>query len=240
MLRAGLALGRRLFQWPSQCEVCRGWDSQRVCTRCVDRFARPTARCQHCALALGAAANDCGDCLRDPPPFSATVCGVDYGFPWNHLIGAFKFQGQVDLATPLAERLHAAVLSAALVPPDVVLPVPLSRERLAARGYNQAWELARRVATAQRLPRRASVLLRTLDTAPQAELGRKERQRNLRAAFVVDPQQRRWLSGRRVALVDDVMTTGATLREATSTLLRAGAVDVQAWVLARTPLPALP
>jgi predicted amidophosphoribosyltransferase len=115
----------------------------------------------------------------------------------------------------------------------------MSARRLAERGYNQAWELARRVAAALSLPASASLLLRPVDAGPQIELGRAERQRNLRNAFMVDPRQRGTLQGRRVALVDDVMTTGATAHAAASALLRAGAA-VDVWVLARTPEHAVP
>jgi ComF family protein len=135
----------------------------------------------------------------------------------------------------LAQRLHEAVAAAPVAAAELVLPVPLSRQRLAERGYNQAWELARRVARLAGLPARADVLLRPLETAHQAALDRAERQRNLRRAFMVDPRQRAVLQGRRVALVDDVMTTGTTVREAAAALTRAGAASVQVWVLARTP-----
>jgi ComF family protein len=122
--------------------------------------------------------------------------------------------------------------------PDTVVPVPMSARRLAERGYNQAWELARHVAAALSLPATASLLLRPVDAAHQIELGRAERRRNLRCAFMVDPLQRALLQGCRVALVDDVMTTGATAHAAADALLRAGAAAVDVWVLARTPDPA--
>lgn len=177
----------------------------------------------------------CGDCLRDPPPFTHTVCVADYAFPWDALIGAFKFRGRAELAGLLAVRLVAAVRAAALPAPTLVLPVPLSPRRLAERGYNQAWELARRAAAALQLPADATLLQRPLETAHQAELGRSERQRNLRTAFMADPRRRAPLQGAHVVLVDDVMTTGATAREASAVLLRAGAAAVDLWVLARTP-----
>ena len=184
---------------------------------------------------MGLAAPACGACLRDPPPFERTVCAADYGFPWDSLIGDLKFNAREDLAGPLAQLLSAAVSSAAGPPPDLVLPIPLSPERLAERGYNQAWELARRTARLQSRPARHDVLLRPTNTAHQAELTRTARQRNLAGAFMVDPRQRGTVQGRRVVLVDDVMTTGATAREAASTLLRAGAAAVDLWMLARTP-----
>jgi len=181
---------------------------------------------------LGLAADRCGECLRDPPPFSRSFCAVNYSFPWDGLLMQLKFHGQTELARPLAQRLHAA-----LPPPDVdaVLPVPLSPQRLARRGYNQAWLLAQAVAGMQRLPAWPDTLQRAVDTQQQTELGRTARQRNLRAAFMVLPARRAAIAGKRLALVDDVMTTGATAREAAAALLRAGAADVQLWVVARTP-----
>ena len=222
---------------PSECEVCRQWSAAALCPACVARFAAPRPRCARCGIGLGLATPRCGDCLRDPPPFEHTVCVADYGFPWDGLIGAFKFQGRAELAGLLATQLLAAVRAAAKPVPQLVLAVPLSAQRLAERGYNQAWELARRVAAALQLPADAQLLQRPLETAHQAELGRRERQRNLRTAFMADPRRRGELQGRRVALVDDVLTTGATAREATAVLLRAGAAAVDLWVLARTPLP---
>lgn len=186
-------------------------------------------------LALEAPA--CGECLREPPPFDRAVCAVDYVFPWDHLIREFKFRGQIELADPLAQRLSAAVRSRGDSRVHCVLPVPMTNQRLRERGYDQAWELARRVATGLRLPARADALVRTLDTVHQTALGRAARQRNLRAAFFVPGLQRADLQGARVALVDDVMTTGATLREAAAALRRAGVAGVEVWVLARTPAP---
>jgi ComF family protein len=220
---------------PQQCEVCRQWSGSALCADCVTRYAAPRPRCACCGITLGLPAPRCGDCLRDPPPFEHTVCVADYAFPWDALIGDFKFHRRAELASLLAARLVAAVRAAALPPPALVLPVPLSPGRLAERGYNQAWEVARRTAAALQLPTDATLLQRPLETAHQAELGRSERQRNLRTAFMADPRRRAALQGARVALVDDVMTTGATAREASSVLLRAGAAAVDLWVLARTP-----
>ncbi len=222
---------------PQQCEVCRQWSDAGLCAECVTRYAAPRPRCARCGLVLGMAAASCGACLRDPPPFEHTVCVADYGFPWDALISAFKFRGRAELAGLLAARLVAAVRAAALPRSSLVLPVPLSPQRLAERGYNQAWEVARRAAAALQLPADATLLQRPLETAHQADLGRGERQRNLRTAFMADPRRRAMLQGARVALVDDVMTTGATAREASTVLLRAGAAAVDLWVLARTPEP---
>jgi ComF family protein len=177
----------------------------------------------------------CGDCLRDPPPFARTVCAVDYAFPWDALIQALKYDGQPELAAPLAGLLVSALRRGEAPAVDLVLPVPLAPARRQARGYNQAWELARRAARALHRPARADLLQRVLDTPAQAVLDRRERQHNLRAAYWVPAAAAAVLRGRHLALVDDVLTTGATLREAAAALQRAGAASVQAWVVARTP-----
>ena len=221
--------------WPGQCAICRQWCHGVLCQACVAHFAAPVPRCARCALRLGLPSPACGACLQEPPPFEHTVCVVDYGFPWDHLVNEFKYQSRPELAGALAELLAAAVARSAQDLPDVVLPMPLAPQRLAQRGYNQAWELARHVAKAVQLPAWPHGLQRPLDTAPQAGLGRAARQINLRTAFMVEPRHRHALAGRRVALVDDVMTTGATVREAAAALLRAGAAAVDVWVLARTP-----
>jgi ComF family protein len=235
----------RKLAWPGlagPCEICRQWSAQRLCTPCRTRFVLPRPRCPQCALPVpGSAAvpAPCLDCTRAPPPCRRSVVACDYGHPWDRLIVELKFGGRTELATPLAELLVAALRSAGdastTAEVDLVLPVPLSPARLAERGYNQAWELARRVASALNLAADAQLLLRPRDTAHQTDLPRDARARNLRGAFMADPPQRARLAGRRVALVDDVVTTGATAREACAELLRAGAAQVQVWAIARTP-----
>lgn len=179
----------------------------------------------------------CGECLRDPPPFARCLCSADYAFPWDRLIADFKFHGRPELAGPLSRMMLETAAAATPYAPAadaLVVPVPLSPARLAERGYNQAWELARRLAAATGLRALPQALERVLDTRHQADLGREQRLLNLRAAFVVPPAARSTLAGRQVLLVDDVVTTGATAREAAATLLKAGVSQVDLWVLART------
>ncbi len=161
----------------------------------------------------------------------------DYAFPWHRLIADFKFNNNTELARPLACLMAEVVRRARADPVTCVLPVPLAPGRLAERGYDQAWELAHQVARELQLPARARWLERPVDGAHQADLSLPQRLRNLRGAFRVAPSAQAALQGRHVALVDDVMTSGATLREAASALRRAGAARVDAWVLARTPAP---
>jgi len=243
---------------PTDCRVCRRWGARVLCEFCTSRFCSTPLRCGRCALGLGgnsgpglaeaaactgepageplAAGRVCAACLREPPPWRAAVCAEDYAFPWNTLIGDFKFRSDVALAALLAERLAAALgRAASSTDVDLVLPVPLSTQRLQQRGFNQAWELTRRLARLFGLQAEAHLLQRPVDTAHQVELSLQDRARNLQGAFMVDPQARSNLLGRRVALVDDVMTTGATFRQATRTLLQAGAGSVDVWAVARTP-----
>jgi len=228
-----LAATQRL---PSLCAVCRGWGTQRVCAACVERFAAPHARCQRCALKLPDGVRLCGACLTDPPPFARTLAAVDYDHPWDGLITHFKFHGALDLAPALTQRLLVAFERDDTAPaPTLLLPVPLSAERLRERGYNQAWEIARRLGRALRCEVDARLLLRVKDTPHQLAFPPEQRAGNVRAAFAVEPRRRAELRGRRVTVVDDVMTTGATVGEIARVLLQAGASEVAVWTVARTP-----
>ncbi len=237
----GLATRSRpnwLGRLPRPCALCGQWDRAGLCTGCRQRFVdAPAARCPGCAL-RSPGAQRCGACLRTPPPFHHAAALADYAFPWDRLITRFKFQQQPELAGLLADALAGALdRQAGLPPAQWVLPVPLSPARLAERGYNQAWELARRLAARQGLQARADWLQRLRDTPHQVGLGRRARAANLRDTMWVPPEGQRRLAGCEVALVDDVMTTGVTAAAATQALLAAGAAGVQVWVLARTPAP---
>jgi ComF family protein len=179
----------------------------------------------------------CGACLASPPPFAAAYAAFEYAFPFDRLLQAFKYGGRLALADFLADALSAAV--AQRPPnhpmPDAVLALPLAPSRQRARGFDQATEIARRVARQTAVPM-ATGLRRVRDTPAQAALPWKARASNVRGAFAADPS----LAGMRIAIVDDVMTTGATLASAASAVLRAGAQSVEAWAVARTLPPAHP
>ena len=224
--------------------VCRGWCDAALCRCCEARFAFARERCGGCGLPLspslsplgvqGADAARCVRCRLAPPPWSRVVAGVDYGYPWDRLLADFKFHQRLEpvgaLLLPLLARLHDARGTGLRV-----VAVPLARERLRERGYNQSWELARRLARVLALEARADALFRVRDTGHQLGLHRAARGANLQGAFVVLPRHAAWVRGARIALVDDVLTTGATAQSATRTLVAAGARDVQVWVVARTP-----
>jgi ComF family protein len=220
---------------PSQCAVCRAWPARPVCDACVARFAPPAPRCRTCALPLPAGVAQCGDCLLHPPPLDACVAACAYEWPWPDCIAQFKFHGETGWAAPLATLLRSVPwVEPALEQCDLVLPMPLARERLRERGFNQALELARRLAP-DKID--AALLLRTRETPAQSGLARAERLRNLRGAFALEPLRAAGVRGRRIVLVDDVMTSGASLFAAAEVLRDAGAAHVAAIVLARTELP---
>lgn len=218
---------------PAQCEVCRAWPAQPLCGPCRARFAAPRPRCGRCALPVPQGVAECGRCTRTPPALDACHAAVDYGYPWSALITGYKFQGQAGWAACFASLLRALpAVQAELAQARWVLPMPLSRERLATRGFNQALELARQLA-----PGRcdAGLLLRLRDTPPQAALERGQRLSNVRHAFAVEPLRAAELRGASVVLVDDVMTSGASLAALAEVVRSAGAARVSALVLARTP-----
>jgi ComF family protein len=244
-LRQGLHAGWRLAagltqRLPGQCAVCRDWTPGRICAACVQRWAQAVPRCWSCALRLppgadAAAMPRCGRCLREPPPLSRCIAALDYAFPWDALLQRFKFGQALDLGPALVGQMSAALDAAEVARPEWLLPVPLSPQRLRERGYNQSWELARALARRRSIACAPTMLVRVRDTAHQLQLAPEARAANVREAFAVDPQYVASLRGRHVVLLDDVMTTGATLHELARTLLRAGVTKVDAWVLARTP-----
>lgn len=220
---------------PSRCAVCGAWPSRVLCGACVARFGQAQHRCLRCALPLPPGASVCGACLRQAPPLDACFAAVDYGYPWAGLVGRFKFQGEPGWAAGLAGLMEAVPgVAQEVAAADVVLPMPLAPRRLAERGFNQAAQLARRLAPAKT---QVDLLLRLRDTAAQASLDRKARVANVRHAFGVEPLRARELQGKSALLVDDVMTSGASLHSAAAALRAAGAGRVSAVVLARTDEP---
>lgn len=216
---------------PSRCAICRGWPSAPVCDHCISHYAQPTPRCQRCALPL-AVGTVCGTCLKNPPPLDLCLSAAAYAWPWIELVAKLKFQAQPGWARPLATlMLSSAWVEDTLDAADWVLPIPLSRERLAERGYNQSWLLAQQLCPAKA---QAQLLLRTRDTPSQRTLPRQERLANLEGAFAMDPLRADELRGKRVVLIDDVMTSGASLHTAARVLREAGARHISAVVLART------
>lgn len=185
---------------------------------------------------MSTAGEVCGRCLKKPPPIERTHAAFRYGFPLDRLLPRFKFHRDLAAGRELAGWMIEALRD--VERPDALIAVPLHPRRLRQRGYNQALELARPLARTFDLPILQQVLHRVRDIAPQAGLGALARRRNPRGAFAIgrDLRNRAHIPAH-VALVDDVMTTGATLYACAKVLRRAGVKRIDAWVMARVPPP---
>ncbi len=226
------AVAARAF--PTCCTLCGdACDEALLCAPCMNALPPLPPACPRCALPSPGAAV-CGACLRRPPRVAATLAAHVYAFPLDRLVQALKYGRRLALAVPLGDALAAAVLRAPAGTrrPELIVPMPLAGARQRERGFNQAIEIARVVGRRTCIPL-AHALARPLERAPQAGLRWSERRRNVRGAFAAT----REISGRHVAIVDDVMTTGATIDAAAVALLAAGAARVDAWVVARALPP---
>lgn len=217
---------------PQACFVCgQSAGNGVLCGPCAAELPpAPAPACPVCGLA-SPQGERCGLCLTHPPRFDATHAVFSYGFPVGNLVQALKFQARFEIAPflsrALAERLPGE-------PCDAILPVPLTRARLRERGFNQSALLAQPLARQLRLPLWRSVLIKEGQSGPQVGLDLEARRRNLRGAF----RALQRIDGARVLVIDDVMTSGATLDETAAALKAAGAVRVVNLVVARTPPPA--
>ena len=212
---------------PQECLLCTARAAGgTLCDGCRAQLPRLSPlRCAQCATPTPQS-DICGACLAAPPAFTSVTAAYAYAWPLAPLIQQFKYAGNLALARLLAESACESIRS----PVDLIIPMPLGPARLRERGFNQALELARYISTATRTPLAAAACRRVLDGAPQARLPWRQRAKNIRGAFVCDVD----LSGLRVAVVDDVITTGATLDELARTLRKAGAQEVHGWMVART------
>ncbi|MFO1281244.1 MAG: double zinc ribbon domain-containing protein [Burkholderiales bacterium] len=215
---------------PAPCALCGApAGPAALCAPCLDDLTATAAACPRCALG-SADGGPCAACRAHPPSFDASLAGGAYDFPLSNLIRRLKYGGALELAPAAALPLEVAVArTGAARRVDALVAMPLVASRQRSRGYNQAREIAKSVAAAFDLPL-ADGLVRVVESAPQASLPWRARVRNVRGAFGT----RRRYDGLAIALVDDVMTTGATAAAAAAALRRAGAARVEVWVAART------
>lgn len=222
-----------MFDWllPRSCLLCGDAAAAALCNDCAADLPRLEGPlCPVCAIPLAAPAPLCADCLRTPPAYDATQAALRYAFPLDRLVQQLKFGGRHSFHRLAGADFFADCLLAGPHPSgDVVVPVPLSRQRLRERGFNQAVEIARPLARALALPLDTTSLTRPHDTPPQSRLPWRVRHRNVRHVFACS----RDYSGKTVIIVDDVMTTGATLDAVARTLKANGAARVVNWVVAR-------
>ena len=222
---------------PPECAACGGdvetW-AQVVCRPCHDTFEPLHGPCcVACGLPFQShppgVRRPCGRCATNPPDFALARAFAAYGGALESLIGAFKFRGRRDLATPLAS-LVSLVLDDGFEAVDLVVPVPLSRARLRERGYDQAWLLARALGKLLDIPAAPRALKRVRNTKPQTTLSATARSHNVANAFDMGPDG---VVGADILLVDDVLTTGATARECARILMLSGASRVRVATVAR-------
>ena len=230
-LRPLAQIGTRIRQalLAQDCLLCQTASGERLlCDACERELASATPACPRCALTSPGNAL-CGACLAHPPHYDASCAAFAYAYPVDRLIQALKYGGRLALADFFAHKLHQRIGQAAAV--DMIAPLPLHSARLAERGFNQAAEIAKVLARLRGVKLELELGRRVRNTAPQTELPWRERAANMHAAFACE----RDLSGLGVAVVDDVMTTGATLDEFARALKSCGAARVENWVVARTP-----
>lgn len=203
-----------------------------LCDQCRDGLPVNAIACPGCAEPMPEPGL-CGHCLLASPPFDAACVPYVYRQPCRSWVGRFKYGGQLACIGLLGPLFADGLSASAVERPDILLPVPLHPARLRWRGFNQSQLLAQAASRRFNILTRDDVLARVVNTQPQMALKWEERQRNLRGAFaVLRPEL---VADREVALVDDVMTTGATVAELAKVLKRAGARRVLVWAFARTP-----
>lgn len=229
-------------KWPIIEQTCLLCDercqSEPLCSACEADLPWLDGRCRVCAVPLPTRGLVCGECLKRPPAFDHVEVPWRFAFPVDALISRFKHQAHWPYGRLLGERLAHHLQHAyadGLPRPDALLPVPLARRRLRQRGFNQAQMLAQWLSRALAITLETRTLERLIDTPPQQQLDAATRRRNLRQAFALSGEAA--VSGRHLALVDDVLTTGATAEALASLLKRAGAARVDVYCLARTPKP---
>ncbi len=221
----------RYALYPHRCVLCGlpGEGEQDLCLGCRDELPWNHYACRRCGSPLTAADMTCGPCQRKPPSFIHSHIPFLYQAPLDTLLPQLKFRQKLYLAPLLAQLMAECIVQCDEPLPSVLLPVPLHVGRLRERGYNQALELARPLAKQLQIPLAMDLCTRQRETQAQTSLSGKERRRNLRGAFAI----RKGELPRHVAIVDDVVTTGATVEELARTLRRAGVETVEVWACAR-------
>jgi len=234
--RYSAGLVRRLIStvYPPRCVLCGspGFSDMDICEVCYQELPWIGSACIQCAIPLAIHSGDqlrCGQCLRKPPAFDRSFSLFSYEKETVTLIHQLKFNEKLAYSRLLGSMLADAIAINAVELPDCILPVPLYKKRLKQRGFNQSIELARPVANTFNIPLDVQSVKRVRDTRSQTELDKKQRRKNIRAAFeVVEP-----LSAHHVVVVDDVVTTTSTVNEMARKLKRAGARRVDVWSIAR-------
>lgn len=201
-----------------------------ICAPCLkDLPWHAATSCPQCGLASNG--NLCGSCMHVAPDFDATHAVFEYRFPIDAMIQRYKYNNMPRLSQTFGQFLSEKIIADNI---DLIIPMPMHPKRLKQRGFNQALEIARVLAQYLTVKNRRKLdsksVIRQTDTPPQVSLPLKQRAKNIKGAFKANGD----FTAKRIAIVDDVMTTGASLNELAKTLKQAGAAHVECWVIART------
>lgn len=217
------------------CDGVNGGDIG-ICIDCQKHLPWHTQpQCPQCGL-LSFNNQICGHCLKSPPDFDATYSLFTYDFPLDALLHRYKYGSMLNLSHSFANLMASHLLQNHINTQeiDLIIAMPMHKKRLQERGFNQALEIAKLVSSQLKIPLDYQCCQRNKLTPPQASLPLKERIKNIRGVFSLNEKPASKLAGLRIALIDDVMTTGASLNELAKTIKKAGASHVECWVIART------
>ena len=237
LVAPSIARGLRAWLYPDCCPLCfisLGAARPGLCAACLATLVRNAYACEYCAGNIGKERQQilsaCAICLRQPPPYRAMVPFL-YRSPLAELLWQFKYRSRYHHGSALGSLLAHELQSAAVALPDALVPMPMARARLAERSYNHSQVLTTVLGARLGLPVLSDAARRVLNTRPQAELSARSRARNVRGAFRITSASK--LEGLRVAIIDDVLTTGSSVAELAQGLLAAGALEVRAFALLR-------
>jgi len=225
---------------PNHCSLCGEKivnTNKSLCQACQEQLPWLGQGCLYCSIPISdvqTRAAICGHCQLSPPPFQHSYCLFRYGYPVDQLISQLKFNQQLAIGKLLGQLMAEFICAQNRLEalPEAIIPMPLHQRRLRQRGFNQAYEIAAICAKKLNIPLLHGACHRVKDTPPQLGLDAKTRRRNLRNAFRIDET----FECRSVAIVDDVMTTGSSMREMSRELLQAGVEYIELWCIARTTI----
>jgi ComF family protein len=217
---------------PYTCILCHAKSDQQMdlCASCQRDLPYWQHGCRKCGVVLNNDEKICGACLHKPPSFDSTFAMCEYRLPITKLILELKFQQQLVNARILGELMAQRLKQRKQKLPQCIIPVPLSKKRLRERGFNQAVELAKPICKALETSLIVDGCKRIRHTKAQAMIPARQRDKNIKNAFIVDKN----FNAKHVAIIDDVVTTGHTVKELSKVLRKAGMETIEVWCCAKT------
>ena len=224
----------RFFTWaaPKQCIICNKNLSLNypTCDDCYFKLPFEISGCSRCGQPFAANLDHCGNCIANPPIYDKCFCAFQYSHPIDEKIRQFKYSERPELASDLAKLLVREINNNQLERPELLIPVPIHINKLRNRGFNQALELTKYLSSSLKIPYKTGIIVKHQATAPQVQQTLSQRKRNIRGCF----SYKKNITAKHVAIIDDVITTGATVAEITKILKRNGVNYIQIWGVAHT------